>query len=81
MVFYIKQSLINIEIDNNKKIIIDNKEHRGGSNKFFTKEDEKKLFNYFKNNFIDKNELLCDEIIKIKTICESSIIGAINRLQ
>ena len=40
MVFYIKPSLINIEIDNNNKIIIDNKEHRGGSNKFFTKDDE-----------------------------------------
>ena len=59
---------------NNNKIIIDNKEHRGGSNKFFTRDDEQKLFNYFKNNFIDKNELLCDEIIKIKAILESKLL-------
>ena len=59
---------------NNKKIVIDNKEHRGGCNKFFTKDDEQNLFNYFKNNFIDKNELLCDEIIKIKAISESKIL-------
>ena len=58
----------------NNKIIVDNKEHRGGHNKFFNYNDELNLFNYFKDNFINKNELLCDEIIKIKAVEESKIL-------
>ena len=52
----------------NNKIIIDNKEHRGGSNKIFNDKEELNMFTYLKNNFIDKNEMLCDEMIKLYAI-------------
>ena len=58
----------------NNKIIVDNKEHRGGHNKMFNNDDEQKMFNYFKDNFINKNELLCDEIIKIKAVEQSKLL-------
>ena len=52
----------------NNKIIIDNKEHRGGSNKIFTYKQEFDILLYLKNNFIDKNEMLCDQMIKLYAI-------------
>ncbi len=52
----------------NNKIIIDNKEHRGGCNKIFTFKQEFDILLYLKNNFIDKNEMLCDQIIKLYAI-------------
>jgi hypothetical protein len=50
----------------NNKIILDNKEHRGGSNRIFNVNDQKIIFDTIKSNFIDKNEMLCDEMIKIQ---------------
>jgi hypothetical protein len=38
---------------------------RGGSNKVFTEEEEKEIFLFLKDNFIDKNKVLCNDIIKI----------------
>ena len=52
----------------NNKITIDNKEHRGGYNKIFNDEQELNIFSYLKNNFIDKNEMLCDELIKLHAL-------------
>lgn len=52
----------------NNKIIIDNKEHRGGYNKIFNDKEELNILSYLKNNFIDKNEMLCDEMIKLYAI-------------
>lgn len=49
----------------NKKIIINGKENRGGSNKIFNFEQELGIIKYLKNNFIDKNEMLCNQMIKI----------------
>jgi hypothetical protein len=52
----------------NNKIIIDNKEHRWGCNKFFTFKQEFDILLYLKNNFIDKNEMLCEQMIKLYAI-------------
>ena len=41
-----------------------NGENRGGSNKIFTDIEEKELYEYIKNNFIDKNKPLTNNIIK-----------------
>lgn len=41
-----------------------NTENRGGSNKIFTKNDERELYNHIKINFIDKNTPLTNNIIK-----------------
>jgi len=40
------------------------KENRG-INKLFNKEQEREIFVFLKENFIDKNKVLCNEIIKI----------------
>jgi len=48
---------------NNLKNI--NKENRGGSNKSFNETEEKEIFLFLKENFIDKNKILCNDIIKI----------------
>jgi hypothetical protein len=45
-----------------------NNEKRGGTNKKFTENEEQQIFNYLKHNFIDKNKMLCNEIIKLYTI-------------
>ncbi len=45
-----------------------NGEKRGGNNKKFTEIEEQQIFNYLKNNFIDKNKMLCNEIIKLYTV-------------
>jgi hypothetical protein len=42
-----------------------NEENRGGTNKIFTENQEKEIFLFLKDNFIDKNKVLCDDIIKI----------------
>ena len=42
-----------------------NEENRGGTNKTFTEKEEKEIFLFIKENFIDKNKVLCDDIIKI----------------
>ena len=52
----------------NNKIIIDNKEHRGGHNKIFTNEQEENMLIHLKENFINKNEMLCDQMIKIHAV-------------
>ena len=49
----------------NNKIKNINEENRGGSNKTFTEKEEKEIFLFIKENFIDKNKVLCDDIIKI----------------
>ena len=40
----------------------------------FNNDDEQFMFNFFKDNFINKNELLCDEIIKIKAVEQSKLL-------
>lgn len=47
--------------NNNIKI---NKENRGGSNKIFTIDEEMMLYTHIKNNFINKNKQLNNNIIK-----------------
>jgi hypothetical protein len=47
-----------------------NNENRGGINKIFTENEEQQIFNYLKENFIDKNKILCNEIIKLYAIEE-----------
>ena len=49
------------------------KKCRGGSNKIFTNKEEQLIFDYLKNNYIDKNEFLCDEIIKIYAIQQNEL--------
>ena len=51
----------------NNKIIIDNKEHRGHK-RIFNNTVELNMFTFLKNNFIDKNEMLCNELIKLHSI-------------
>jgi hypothetical protein len=50
---------------NAKRIDNINIEKRGGHNKKFTEDEEQEIFNYLKSNFIDKNKMLCNEIIKL----------------
>jgi hypothetical protein len=40
-------------------------ENRGGKNKSFTENEEQEIFLFLKENFIDKNKVLCNDIIKI----------------
>ena len=40
-------------------------ENRGKSNKTFSETEEKEIFLFLKENFIDKNKILCNDIIKI----------------
>jgi len=40
-------------------------ENRGGFNKIFSESEEEEIFLFLKNNFIDKNKILCNDIIKI----------------
>jgi hypothetical protein len=47
-----------------------NDENRGGTNKIFTENEEQEIFNYLKENFICKNKMLCNEIIKLYAIQE-----------
>ena len=42
-----------------------NKENRGTHKKNFTNEEEKEIFLFIKENFIDKSRVLCNDIIKI----------------
>ena len=44
-----------------------NNEHRG-SHKFFTENEEREIFMFLKENFIDKHKMLCNDIIKIHAI-------------
>ena len=60
------------------KIKIDNKEHRGTSNKVFTIKQEQNMYTYFVDNFINKNEMLCDEIIKLYAVDVFKSINANN---
>ena len=41
-----------------------NEENRGKLNKIFTESGEKEIFLFIKDNFIDKNKVLCNDIIK-----------------
>lgn len=50
--------------EKNKKLDI-NQENRGGNNKIFTEHEEKEIFMFLKENFIDKNKVLCNDIIKL----------------
>ena len=45
-----------------------NAENRGGVNKSFTQNEEKEIFLFLKQNFIDKNKVLCNDIIKFHAI-------------
>jgi hypothetical protein len=49
---------------NNQDLFFD-EENRGGSNKSFNEKEEKDIFVFLKENFIDKNKVLCNDIIKI----------------
>src|SRR5271170_8034720 len=51
--------------NNEENIMVNiNNENRGGSNKTFSDETEKELYEHIKTNFIDKNRPLTNEIIK-----------------
>ncbi len=52
----------------NNKITNVNNENRGGNNKIFTENQEQQIFDYLKNNFIDKNKMLCNEIITLYAV-------------
>ena len=49
---------------NNQDLFFD-EENRGGTNKSFNEKEEKDIFVFLKENFIDKNKVLCNDIIKI----------------
>jgi hypothetical protein len=51
--------------DSNYKNI--NNENRG-VNKYFTENEENEIFLFIKNNFIDKNRVVCNDIIKIHAL-------------
>ena len=52
----------------NNQDLIFNGEKRGGFNKSFNEKEEKEIFLFLKENFIDKNKVLCNDIIKIHAI-------------
>ncbi len=56
--YHYKNAKINFISDNL------NIENRGGVNKIFTETEEKELYEQIKNNFIDKNSPLTNNIIK-----------------
>ena len=58
----------------NKNIKYDKIEHRGGSNKIFVNTVEVEMMIFFKNNFIDKNEMLCDQLIKLHAIDKFNLL-------
>ncbi len=43
------------------------KKHRGHK-RIFNATEELNMFTFLKNNFIDKNEMLCNELIKLHSI-------------
>lgn len=45
-----------------------NNENRGGHKRIFNDQDEYEIFLFLKNNFMDKNRILCNEIIKLHAI-------------
>ena len=49
----------------NNKIINVNNENRGGNNKIFTEKEEQEIIFFLRENFINKNKMLCDDIIKL----------------
>ena len=51
-------------INNKNNFDIDN-DNRGKQNKIFSDTEENEIFLFLKNNFIDKNKILCNDIIKI----------------
>jgi transposase len=61
-----------------------NEENRGGKNKDFNEQEEKEIFLFLKENFIDKNKVLCNDIIKIhanekiKNLCPNKKFNASN---
>ena len=63
------KTLRNKYYDYKKNIINDvDVEHRGILNKSFTEKEEKEIFLFLKINFIDKNKVLCNDIIKIHAL-------------
>ena len=56
------------DVKNKINIVKINCENRGGINKSLTEADEKEIFIFLKSNFIDRNRMLCDEIIKLYAI-------------
>ena len=49
----------------NNKILSLYKENRGGLNKIFSEDEERNIFLFIKDNFIDKHRVVCNDIIKI----------------
>ena len=61
------QTLLNkyyIYKNKNDKILNINDENRGGYNKVFKEHEEYEIYLFLKNNFIDENQMLCNDIIK-----------------
>lgn len=54
----------------NNKLNNFNNENRGGSNRIFSELEEYEIFLFLKENFMDKNRPLCNEIIKLHAIEE-----------
>ncbi len=63
----INQSTLKNKYNNhkNKNIIYSKKECRGGNNRIFSFKVELEIVIFIKESFIDKNEMLCNELIKI----------------
>jgi hypothetical protein len=64
---YSKENKFNINEENRGKVnkFNINEENRGKVNKFFTDNEEKEIFLFVKDNFINKHKVLCNDIIKI----------------
>ena len=45
-----------------------NSENRGGIKRIFNEQEEYEIFLFLKDNFMDKNRMLCNEIIKLHAI-------------
>lgn len=58
-------------VDINKNI---NDENRGGINKIFEDKEEYEIFLFLKNNFMDKNKMLCNEIIKLHALDKCKLL-------
>ena len=61
------QTLLNkyhMYINKNNKFLNINDKNRGGYNKVFTEHEEYEIYLFLKNNFIDENQMLCNDIIK-----------------
>jgi len=69
------QTLLNKYNNYKNNIIINvNDENRGGLKKIFKDTEEYEIFLFLKNNFMDKNKMLCNEIIKLHALDKCKLL-------